>query len=100
MYAAVPSNCSLVLWCTEPNPDDRPDDAQELLEYVRAIAKELVDEPAVPKERTSVETQTSSNATKLRSRQDTNATEVIGAASAVGNLSGATTVIGGRQVLS
>ena len=87
----------LVLWCTEPNPDDRPDDAQELLEYVRAIAKELVDEPAVPKERTSVETQTSSNATKLLSGQDTNATEVIGAASAVGNLSGATKVIGGGQ---
>ncbi len=90
----------LVLWCTESNPDDRPDDAQELLDYVRAIAAELVDEPAVPRERSHAETEPASNATKVLSSAESNATEIISGSSATSTPGSAfdpnaTTVIGG-----
>lgn len=90
----------LVLWCTEPNPDDRPDDAQELLEYVRSIATELVDEPVHPRERNKVETEIEINSTRVLSQADSNATEVISTASAAPTTStaldpNATTIIGG-----
>lgn len=38
----------LVLWCTEIDPDERPENAHELLQFLRNIKGNLRDQPATP----------------------------------------------------
>lgn len=72
----------LVIWATEPNPDDRPENAAELLDYVRGIKPVLNNRPAA--QSTASQASTPQNTVKITSENaatnviaDSNATTVI-----------------------
>ncbi|NKF33611.1 serine/threonine protein kinase, partial [Pseudomonas sp. BGM005] len=75
----------LVLWATEKSPDERPDDAQQMLERLREIERGLGIAPAVAAATTPQRAQSDSadltkvmpNTMVMPSPPDTAASEVV-----------------------
>ena len=79
----------MVLWCTEINPDDRPENAFELLSYLRNIKGGLQNRPATPVAAQALATSVTDSAATQAISAGPNATTVLNTGDQTGLIHGA-----------